>query len=171
MKEAAEASTDVALARFLGIPRGTIASWRRRKSVPMNYVDEISKKCHVSWDWLIVGDAVPKMDYEEDPGEWIDKKGRHVIVKLDPQILAISIERVCQLQKFTPDFSSICLSRLSWYIAKYYRLTSSAYMSLIELQNRTPSEALRILRTTHGLSPESDVIFPSDTDQSSGISN
>lgn len=53
-KEALELKTDVALAEALDIPRETIASWKRRGSIPAKYMSYMTSH-GLSIDWLLTG--------------------------------------------------------------------------------------------------------------------
>ncbi|MCF8468005.1 MAG: helix-turn-helix domain containing protein [Sneathiella sp.] len=47
-------NTDIELAEFFRVPRSTIASWRRRESIPVRYLAEFVA-ADISLDWLLTG--------------------------------------------------------------------------------------------------------------------
>ena len=56
MKERGGFETDAELAEFLGVSKVTIASWRKRNSVPIDKCIVFSQKKMISLDRLIFGD-------------------------------------------------------------------------------------------------------------------
>ena len=55
-KQALVVNTDKKLAESLGIPRATVASWRRRGSVPVKYLLGLTSE-GISLDWLLTGEG------------------------------------------------------------------------------------------------------------------
>lgn len=55
IRESLKAPNDAVLATELSIPYSTIASWRRRKSIPLETFIAVAKRTGASLDWLILG--------------------------------------------------------------------------------------------------------------------
>ena len=90
IKEACGAKTDMDLAKILEIKHSSVASARKRESIPPRWFVEISNRYGVSADWLIFGEA-PKYRHK-----------RHAMASspsfppspLDPELLRQVIEVV-----------------------------------------------------------------------------
>jgi len=82
-KTALNLTTDLELAEFFGVPRPTIASWRRRESIPVKYLAEFVS-ADVSLDWLISGQGSPEKT--GDFGFSVEQTN-----KLDHEILWVSL--------------------------------------------------------------------------------
>lgn len=54
-KDAFEVEQDQELAAYLGINRATLASWKRRQSIPAKYLSEMLDGGRISLDWLVTG--------------------------------------------------------------------------------------------------------------------
>ncbi|EAT4153009.1 phage repressor protein [Salmonella enterica] len=48
-------NNDSELARSLGVNRQTLASWRKRDSIPYSLCISVAEQCEVSLDWLLSG--------------------------------------------------------------------------------------------------------------------
>ena len=70
IKEACGAKTDMDLARILEIKHSSIASARKRKSLPPRWFIDISNRYGVSADWLIFGEG-PKYRHKR-PAKALD---------------------------------------------------------------------------------------------------
>ncbi|MGB0695401.1 MAG: helix-turn-helix domain-containing protein [Rhodospirillaceae bacterium] len=55
MKEAAETSLDTELATYLGLPKTTVSSWRRRKTIPYSDCVRLSYMTGQPVDWILTG--------------------------------------------------------------------------------------------------------------------
>jgi len=55
MRLAANVDNDVQLANYLNIKANTITTWKARRKVPYEHLDEISQNESVSFDWLLTG--------------------------------------------------------------------------------------------------------------------
>ena len=98
-KQALGVTSDKALARHLQVPRGTVASWKRRGSIPAKHLSAMAAY-NISLDWLLTGKGNPG-----DSGEFgVDEKGRETgQFTFDDEVLWVVlniIERECV---FSPD--------------------------------------------------------------------
>lgn len=55
MRESTRAHNDVALAEYLKVPYPTIASWRRRRSIPISTFIAVAERTGATLDWLLLG--------------------------------------------------------------------------------------------------------------------
>jgi len=56
LKQLTDSSTDVQLARALGVSPQTLSSWKIRDSVPYSLCVEIARQYACSLDWLLLGE-------------------------------------------------------------------------------------------------------------------
>lgn len=68
-KSALSIDQDQELAEWLHVSRTTIASWRRRKSIPVKYLTRIMADGSVSFDWLMTGKGYPSGYVEDFDGD------------------------------------------------------------------------------------------------------
>lgn len=62
-----EATSDSALARAIPVNRQTLASWRKRDSVPYLECIKFSEEHGLSLDWLLTGDGPMRRDEQPAP--------------------------------------------------------------------------------------------------------
>lgn len=55
IRESLGVPNDGALAEFLAVPYPTVASWRRRKSIPLDAFISVARRTGATLDWLILG--------------------------------------------------------------------------------------------------------------------
>lgn len=74
--------TDTALGEKLGLTQSTISNWRRRNSVPLDYIVDISRRTGRTIDYLIFGDS--------------GSIERSMITSFDKDILGVAIPFACE---------------------------------------------------------------------------
>lgn len=146
MKEACGAATDHDLASFLGVPRATVASWKRRGSIPQDYVLAFAAKCGVSLDWIIRGEGNAKKGF--------------VLPDIDHAILAVAIERAFAVKESSEEYKDASLAQLASLVVQYYTDLYSIIGNVITADEDGRDQVLRTLRRVLGLSEDIDSETP-----------
>lgn len=71
LKQLTDSSTDVQLARALGVSPQTLSSWKIRDSVPYSLCVDIARQYACSLDWLLLGERGSNRALGSDEG-WED---------------------------------------------------------------------------------------------------
>lgn len=80
---------DSELARVLNVNRQTLASWRKRDSVPYSICINIAEERGVSLDWLLTGkgeEEVSKVESVTQSFSQADLKMLELLNQLDPEV-------------------------------------------------------------------------------------
>lgn len=122
MKEAAGVSTDTALAKWFGLPRGTIASWKTRNSVPLQHCLQMAYNLGMSADWLLTGQG--SHDYDDELRSEIEK-ARHAlsVPDINPEAVEIVLAIIQRQRESHEIFKSIPLPRYTQtFLLEYHRI-------------------------------------------------
>ncbi|HEM8625822.1 TPA: helix-turn-helix domain containing protein [Citrobacter farmeri] len=105
---------DSELARALNVNRQTLASWRKRDSVPYSICINIAEERGISLDWLLTGkgeDEVSKAELETQSFSQADLKMLELLNQLDPEVRrdlmrgAEEKQRVIEMEKQIQELS------------------------------------------------------------------
>lgn len=137
MKRVTGARTDGQLASLLGIPRPTVASWKTRDSVPVEYCLEISSRYSVSLEWLITGKG-QKSAYFSPHG-----------FSIDPDLVAVSLVDLERRPKNLP------MDPAAYFVMSYQK-----HLRMVEdgvrINGADRQALVRALRISRGLEPEKE---------------
>lgn len=108
---------DSELARALNVNRQTLASWRKRDSVPYSICINIAEERGISLDWLLTGKGedvseVPKAEPATQSFSQADLKMLELLNQLDPEVRrdlmrgAEEKQRVIEMEKQLQELSS-----------------------------------------------------------------
>ena len=108
---------DSELARALNVNRQTLASWRKRDSVPYSICINIAEERGISLDWLLTGKGedeseVPKAEPAMQSFSQADLKMLELLNQLDPEVRrdlmrgAEEKQRVIEMEKQLQELSS-----------------------------------------------------------------
>ncbi|EKN6343841.1 helix-turn-helix transcriptional regulator [Yersinia enterocolitica] len=108
---------DSELARALNVNRQTLASWRKRDSVPYSICINIAEERGISLDWLLTGKGedegeVPKAKPAMQSFSQADLKMLELLNQLDPEVRrdlmrgAEEKQRVIEMEKQLQELSS-----------------------------------------------------------------
>lgn len=93
LMELLEVANDSELARALGVNRQTLASWRKRDSVPYSICVNFSEEKNISLDWLLTGrgamhvnTATESLSAPEQAFSQSDLKLLELMNQLDPDV-------------------------------------------------------------------------------------
>jgi len=62
-------ATDQELAKYLGIAKTSVSSWRARKAIPYEHIDRISQTTDTSFDWLLTGEGPMRKEATTVPAD------------------------------------------------------------------------------------------------------
>ncbi|MEL7641023.1 MAG: helix-turn-helix domain-containing protein [Solidesulfovibrio sp.] len=71
LKQAAGVQSDVELSQELGIRQSSVSGAKKRKAIPPSWITTISKKFHVSADWLLYGEGTMQRGERQAMGSGI----------------------------------------------------------------------------------------------------
>jgi len=57
MRTAISVYTDQDLAKYLGIAKTSVSSWRARQNIPRKHLDCIARNMNISYEWLLTGEG------------------------------------------------------------------------------------------------------------------
>lgn len=57
MRTAIGVYTDQDLAKYLGIAKTSVSSWRARQNIPRKHLDCIARNMRISYEWLLTGEG------------------------------------------------------------------------------------------------------------------
>ena len=106
---------DSELARVLNVNRQTLASWRKRDSVPYSICINIAEERGVSLDWLLTGkgeEEVSKVESVTQSFSQADLKMLELLNQLDPEVRrdlmrgAEEKQRVIEMEKQLKELSA-----------------------------------------------------------------
>ncbi|EML2646401.1 MULTISPECIES: helix-turn-helix transcriptional regulator [Enterobacteriaceae] len=106
---------DSELARVLNVNRQTLASWRKRDSVPYSICINIAEERGVSLDWLLTGkgeEEVSKVESVTQSFSQADLKMLELLNQLDPEVRrdlmrgAEEKQRVIEMEKQIQELSA-----------------------------------------------------------------
>ncbi|MCK6981453.1 helix-turn-helix transcriptional regulator [Enterobacter roggenkampii] len=106
---------DSELARVLDVNRQTLASWRKRDSVPYSICINIAEERGVSLDWLLTGkgeEEVSKVEPATQSFSQADLKMLELLNQLDPEVRrdlmrgAEEKQRVIEMEKQLKELSA-----------------------------------------------------------------
>ncbi|EAB1945973.1 bacteriophage CI repressor [Salmonella enterica] len=106
---------DSELARVLNVNRQTLASWRKRDSVPYSICINIAEERGVSLDWLLTGkgeEEVSKVESATQSFSQADLKMLELLNQLDPEVRrdlmrgAEEKQRVIEMEKQIQELSA-----------------------------------------------------------------
>lgn len=106
---------DSELARVLNVNRQTLASWRKRDSVPYSICINIAEERGVSLDWLLTGkgeEDVSKVEPANQSFSQADLKMLELLNQLDPEVRrdlmrgAEEKQRVIEMEKQIQELSA-----------------------------------------------------------------
>lgn len=106
---------DSELARVLNVNRQTLASWRKRDSVPYSICINIAEDRGVSLDWLLTGkgeEEVSKVESATQSFSQADLKMLELLNQLDPEVRrdlmrgAEEKQRVIEMEKQIQELSA-----------------------------------------------------------------
>ena len=106
---------DSELARVLNVNRQTLASWRKRDSVPYSICINIAEERGVSLDWLLTGkgeEEVSKVESATQSFSQADLKMLELLNQLDPEVRrdlmrgAEEKQRVIEMEKQLKELSA-----------------------------------------------------------------
>ncbi|MFC2855387.1 helix-turn-helix transcriptional regulator [Citrobacter farmeri] len=106
---------DSELARVLNVNRQTLASWRKRDSVPYSICINIAEERGVSLDWLLTGkgeEEVSKVESATQSFSQADLKMLELLNQLDPEVRrdlmrgAGEKQRVIEMEKQIQELSA-----------------------------------------------------------------
>ena len=106
---------DSELARVLNVNRQTLASWRKRDSVPYSICINIAEERGVSLDWLLTGkgeEEVSKVESVTPSFSQADLKMLELLNQLDPEVRrdlmrgAEEKQRVIEMEKQIQELSA-----------------------------------------------------------------
>ncbi|CAH6119447.1 MULTISPECIES: helix-turn-helix transcriptional regulator [Enterobacteriaceae] len=106
---------DSELARVLNVNRQTLASWRKRDSVPYSICINIAEERGVSLDWLLTGkgeEEVSKVELATQSFSQADLKMLELLNQLDPEVRrdlmrgAEEKQRVIEMEKQIQELSA-----------------------------------------------------------------
>lgn len=107
--------SDSELARVLNVNRQTLASWRKRDSVPYSICINIAEERGVSLDWLLTGkgeEVVSKVEPVIQSFSQADLKMLELLNQLDPEVRrdlmrgAEEKQRVIEMEKQIQELSA-----------------------------------------------------------------
>lgn len=107
--------SDSELARVLNVNRQTLASWRKRDSVPYSICINIAEERGVSLDWLLTGkgeEEVSKVEPAVQNFSQADLKMLELLNQLDPEVRrdlmrgAEEKQRVIEMEKQIQELSA-----------------------------------------------------------------
>ncbi|HED2850975.1 TPA: helix-turn-helix domain-containing protein [Klebsiella oxytoca] len=110
-----DVKNDSELARALGVNRQTLASWRKRDSVPYSICITLSEEKGFSLDWLLTGRGSPVMNDVSHEAIVISEEERNLLNamnQLDPEVRkdllrsAEEKQRLIELEKKVRELSS-----------------------------------------------------------------
>lgn len=105
---------DSELARALNVNRQTLASWRKRDSVPYSICINLAEERGISLDWLLTGkgEEVPKVEPATHGFSQADLKMLELLNQLDPEVRrdlmrgAEEKQRVIEMEKQIQELSA-----------------------------------------------------------------
>lgn len=148
MRQAAEAKTDLALAAFLEVPRGTIASWRRRNAVPLEHVMAFAVKARVSLDWLLTGH-----------GEAAPQQRGVTIAGLDYRLLAIAIDQAERTVRKFPKASKTRPAQWADLILQLYVTVKKLRDEWKKTTQLDDDALIKAIRRAYSLDEDSDQVW------------
>lgn len=156
MREATGGETDAALANFLSVPRGTVASWRRRDTVPVEYLMKVCDLCAVTVDWLLTGQG----DKTRARSDQIDLDILAIAYELSisPKVLCILESRRGTNSEQVSD-----IERNVYLIAGYYSTAADLYAQLVRA-GLTRYNALLAVRRHYRLAEDFKFMMPQHPD-------
>lgn len=110
-----DVDNDSELARALNVNRQTLASWRKRDSVPYSICINIAEERGISLDWLLTGkgeDELLKVEPATQSFSQADLKMLELLNQLDPEVRrdlmrgAEEKQRVIEMEKQLQELSS-----------------------------------------------------------------
>lgn len=147
MREAAGLKTDVALAKFLGVPRGTVTSWRRQGSVPQKYVLQFAAKVSVILDWLLTGSGP------------MQRTGLY-LAPFDARLLAIAIDQAHRWASVSTNITGradYSCAELVWIVHALYGDVEQKFRDF-EKAGFDSEAAVKALRVASGLPADIDYV-------------
>jgi transcriptional regulator with XRE-family HTH domain len=142
LREALNCSNDAALAKAMKVAPSTVATWRRRNSVPYPELIELALKDNINLHWLLTGE-----------GER-NKKG-FVFSGIDPEILSISISLA---ERWPHRKKSVSTPQLASLIGAFYGDLAGKYHELKNSSGLERDQIIHAMRLTYGL-PENSALF------------
>jgi len=128
-KKALNLKTDIDLAEFLDVPRSTIASWKRRGSIPARYLAEFTSS-NISLDWLLTGQGTDEktaaFGFSSDEKQEIDIEAFWLSLVLAVRSISARDKNVGEGKSFITDISRDELKDFAIYVMREYNLVKKS---------------------------------------------
>jgi len=148
LKQATRSKTDAELAKFVGVPRPTVATWKRRGTAPQSALLHVAMKTGTRMEWLITGKGEPK-----------DKS--FVLPSIDAELLAIAIHRAeCWWRDFDKRNRAATAAELAHVITTFYSNTRASYDNWRRYTGTERPETLAAIRQTYGMPERQNFVGP-----------
>lgn len=151
LKAASGVTTDAALARELGITRGSVSLWKKHNAVPLHHAVAISERYGVSIDWIVTGIST------EPVSDTFFEKSLHVFPTPNKDILSIAVMEFMKINNL--DCKGISENKsdmISNKIALFYENNVIRYASLSSDGALSHEEKISILRRPFWIEGEAD---------------
>jgi len=137
MKAACGEESDVGLAAILNVAAGTVASWRHRDSVPLEHVLAFATKEDCDVEWLLSGAG--------------RRERAFILPDIDPEILAIAIERAQATARHLEAGREVEVSELAQIITTLYSNTYRLYLEILEASKMPRADVIKLIRRSNDL--------------------